>query len=692
LEIFVQLTASAFASLFMFVSSVAAGGPSGSIEGVVRDSLGGTVPNARITVTCGAVSKRVGATAAGTFSATGLPAGKCTVAARATGFAIGERALEVADGAIVTATIVLEVSRYADDVLVSAIRGVDEVAFHVPESTSVVTREQLMSRPFSLMPQSLREEAGIEVQQTTSAQTSPTIRGFTGQSNVYLVDGVRFNTSTWRSGPSQYTAWIDGAVVDRLEVVRGPGSVQFGSDALGGTLNVRTMQPSLVTGRTVLHGAIDALAGSADRSGGGTANVAIQGERAALRLGGSSRTVADLRTGGGIDSHAAVTRFLGLPNTTYGPSLRDTSFTETGMFAAGMARLDMKSSVSGLYMHETLTGSSRYDRIYGGDGVFRSGFDPQTLDFGYLKYQRAGVAGFDAMSATFSVNRQQDGRFEQTRPTSVNDHQQATTTVYGYSVEASRSIARRHQISIGADYYDEGITASRAQDNPLTGVSVVQRPDVPTGTTYVSQGVFVQDVTEVIPGRLNLRGGVRFGRYQFTSKADAAFFVPDEDVVSKAFTYNVGAVLSLTRHVNLTFTTSRGFRAPNSADLGSIGLSGGGGFGITPSRAAAHARRFDPTSNVPGRPRPQLPRRRYNTHHSASRRRASSPAMCVRRRLCVACEDDDLLCRGDGGDERHGENRSGGKRLHRVTSVIEVNAGVHRRFGRRVEPRYLGRV
>lgn len=159
--------------------------------------------------------------------------------------------------------------------------------------------------------------------------------------------------------------------------------------------------------------------------------------------------------------------------------------------------------------------------------------------------------------------------------------------MYGYNAEATRSLARRHVVTIGGEYYDEGITASRAQDNPITGVSTAQRPDVPTGTTYGSLGVFAQDLTELIPGRLTIRGGVRWGRYQFNSKADATFFVPNEEVVSKAFTYNAGAVLSLSKHLNATFTTSRGFRAGNAADLGAIGLSGGGGFGITPLRATA---------------------------------------------------------------------------------------------------------
>ncbi|TAK19339.1 MAG: TonB-dependent receptor [Acidobacteria bacterium] len=572
-------------ALVLLSSSPEQARSTGAVRLVVLDSQGATVSAAKADVVCGSAVRHASGTAAGVVQVAGLPAGACKIIARASGFSPAEQPVNVKAGDVVSMSVTLNVSSVAEDVLVSATRGVDEQTFWLPESTSITTRDQMNGRPYSLMPQVLREEVGIEVQQTTSAQTSPIIRGFTGQSNAYLVDGVRFNTSSWRSGPSQYTAWLDAGMVNRLDVVRGPGSVQFGSDALGGTINVRTWQPSLTRGRTVVHGSMDAVAGSADRSGAGNGEIAIQGSRAAIRFGANSRTVGDLRAGGGIDSHAAVVRFLGLPATTYGPALRDTGFEERGGFAAGTARLDARSSLSGLYVRDSLTGSSRYDRIYGGDGVFRSGFDPQTLDFGYIRYQRNNSIGLDTLTATVSVNRQKDGRFEQTRPTTVFDHQASTTLVRGYAIEGARRVASRHLFSFGGELFDEKITASRAQDNPVTGASTPQRPDIPTGTTYLTLGAYLQDVTEIIPGRLIARGGVRLGRYTFDSVADAAFFVPAETVVQNAFTYNAGLVASVTKYLNATFTTSRGFRAANAADLGDIGLSGGGGFGMNPSRA-----------------------------------------------------------------------------------------------------------
>ena len=108
-----------------------------------------------------------------------------------------------------------------------------------------------------ILPQALQQEPGVLVQQTTTAQGSPFIRGFSAQRLVYLLDGVRFNTSTFRAGATQYLGWINPGLVDRIEVVRGPASVQYGSDALGGTINVLASRPPFNPSGTAVSGSVE---------------------------------------------------------------------------------------------------------------------------------------------------------------------------------------------------------------------------------------------------------------------------------------------------------------------------------------------------------------------------------------------------------------------------------------------------
>ena len=90
------------------------------------------------------------------------------------------------------------------------------------------------------LPEALQFTPGVLVQKTAHGHGSPFIRGFTGRQNLLLVDGVRINNSLFRGGPVQYWNTIDPLSLDRIELVRSQGSVLYGSDAVGGTLNAFT--------------------------------------------------------------------------------------------------------------------------------------------------------------------------------------------------------------------------------------------------------------------------------------------------------------------------------------------------------------------------------------------------------------------------------------------------------------------
>lgn len=557
----------------------------GGIRGTVKDSQGGAVPGATVAAVCRGAEAETVTDQTGAFTLTGLPNQTCSVLIEAPYFQAVRRTVQPAQRVL---EVIIPVSSFESAVQVTAGRGLQEDRRTIPQATSVLTRDGLNGRAYQLLPQALREETGVFVQQTTAAQASPVIRGFTGQSNVYLLDGVRFNTSSWRGGPSQYFAWVDSDSVGRVEIVRGPSSVPYGSDALGGTVNVLSARPSYSAGGVKVSGDLGVAGGTAEQSGAGDVNLSLQAPRFAVRGGISGRTVGNLRPGGGLDSRATVVRLLGLPADTNGDRLPHTGYDQKAGYLTGQAKLAARSDVEFLYMGNSLTGSSRYDRIDGGQGLYQSGFDPQRLDFALGRLRQRGVLGLDELSATVSMNRQSDGTYEQTRPTAVRDQQQAVTTVYGYQAQGQKAIAGRHQVTTGAEFYSERVgDAHREQVNPVTGAVTNLRADVPDGTTYKTAGVFAQDAVDVVPGRLHVRGGVRYGHFAFATKPNLALGVVAETVDTHAFTYQAGTVVTANRHLDLVVNVSRGFRAPNASDLGGIGLSGGGGFGITASRAAA---------------------------------------------------------------------------------------------------------
>ncbi len=123
-----------------------------------------------------------------------------------------------------------------DPLFVTASRS-EQPGSAAPFSTSYLDEDFLRENTRRTLPEALQYVPGVLVQKTAHGHGSPYIRGFTGRQNLLLFDGIRMNNSTFRSGPVQYWNTIDPLSLDHLELIRSQGSVLYGSDAVGGTLN-----------------------------------------------------------------------------------------------------------------------------------------------------------------------------------------------------------------------------------------------------------------------------------------------------------------------------------------------------------------------------------------------------------------------------------------------------------------------
>ncbi|MBM4062552.1 MAG: hypothetical protein FJ265_15860, partial [Planctomycetes bacterium] len=180
-------------------------------------------------------------------------------------------------------------------VVVTATRTAQD-PFDAPRSVDVVSAEQLQRGNYRTLPQALRELPGVLVQETAPGQGSPYLRGFTGYQNVMLIDGIRLNNSTFRSGPNQYWSTIDPLSLDRIEVLKGPASALHGSDAVGGVVQVFTVSPDRYSAAGIAHGgslfgryasAEDSVAGRAELQAGQTW---ADGQRTGFLIGAGARS------------------------------------------------------------------------------------------------------------------------------------------------------------------------------------------------------------------------------------------------------------------------------------------------------------------------------------------------------------------------------------------------------------------
>jgi outer membrane receptor protein involved in Fe transport len=487
------------------------------------------------------------------------------------------------------------VAAFIDEtVTVSATRGILQDNTKVAASVRTLGVNELEERAADLLPRMLAEEPGVVTQQTTPGQGSPVLRGQSAQAVLYLFDGIRYNNSTYRGGNTQYLAWIPGVAVDAVEVLLGPAGVNYGSDALGGAINVAsTSVPGYSRAGWDWSGSARVFGESTYLGGGGSATVGVAGQGFAAIAGGTAARHQDLRGGRGEDSHNSLIRFFGLTpeqvQDILGTRMQDTGYGHGGVTAKMSARVGKDGNLGGFFMYNEQNDVRRYDRLLGGDGRLIADFIPQKLGFGYVRYQE--VFGETFFESTFSVNRQTDGRRSQTRPTSSLSEELNRVTSMGYAASASWSKGP-HLLTLGGEVYDDFVTSSETETS-RTGETQQVRPRYPNGTRYTSIGVFLLDEWGALKERLQVSGGLRFSSFHFRTNPDDNIIdgvptVPDLSETFTDVTFHAGAVLFLNEESSVFGRVARGFRAPSVFDLGEQGLTGGG-FEVTPSEAI----RFD---------------------------------------------------------------------------------------------------
>lgn len=175
----------------------------------------------------------------------------------------------------------------------------EEEGFEVPFSVHVLTAEELRTvRIARTVPEALAEVPGLMIQATSQGQGSPYLRGFTGFRTLFLIDGIRLNNSVFRDGPNQYWTTVDPLGLERLEVVLGPVSALYGSDAVGGTVQALTFDPAPLAGAGRIAGNLFYRYASAEHSNGG--HLALQskiGDRFSLAVRGAVKDFGDVQAG-----------------------------------------------------------------------------------------------------------------------------------------------------------------------------------------------------------------------------------------------------------------------------------------------------------------------------------------------------------------------------------------------------------
>ena len=542
-----------------------------AISGRILDSSGNAIENARVEFKSlsGFTLHETKSNSSGHFNWDAPQPTRFQLHVAAEGFSPVERIVSSGNTAS-NFDITLEPSSLHTKITVIATRGSSEQASDSPYVTTILDRSDILKKPILTLGSALESAPGILVQQSTSAQVSPFLRGLTGNQVLNLLDGIRFNNSTFRSGPNQYLAYVEPSQAQRIEALLGPTGVPYGSDSLGGTIHVSTQAPRFSDLNSLqTHGDFNLGGASADLSTSAAARLSIASHKLFWLFGASGRKHNDLRPGRGHDSRNVFHGLFGMPfdavRDLTGYRMQDTGFRQYGFESKLAFRPHPDQLLTFNYQRGVQNQVRGYKDLLGGLGRLESSFTPQVLNWFYTRYEILDKGIFDSLGGTFSFNRQTDGsRRQNLLATDPITSDLSGVNVYGYTGQATTHWGNRLQAAFGGDLYDEHIASSREVRNPVGNSITRPRPLYPDNSRYGNFGIFSQ-VNLQLTRQLRASTGLRFTSVRFEEQAHTLVF--------RDTTFHTTLRWDLTTVFGLHGIVSRGFRAPNLNDLGALGLN-----------------------------------------------------------------------------------------------------------------------
>jgi outer membrane receptor protein involved in Fe transport len=442
-----------------------------------------------------------------------------------------------------------------DKTVVTATRSEDTATTSAAFDVSV-TGAQLAATGERSLPRALGRASGVWIQETNLGGGAPVIGGLLGNRIVIVVDGVRLNDSTTRLGPNQSLNSIPPEIVERIDVIRGPGSVLYGSDAVGGTILIWTRQRRPAgedpgaddpQGRLMLSG------NSAAEGGRGAVQGSFAGEDDGLLLSFGGQSWGDLRAGEGQEFPTAYDGLDGFASWTH-------DFTRE-------QSLRLTAQASEQYH------VPRTDRLVKGFGQT----EPQNQVWDYALQDRkrllaawsdseAGAIA-DRMDVRLSLRRYVEEREIQGLGDTEMDFQRDETNTLGLGADWKRAFGDEHLLTWGFDVDHDLVDSTASTLDFGTGSSTPGDGAFAPDAEYTSAGLFAQDELLDV-GEWDFTTGLRWSWYHFSfddfsSAGTGGSSSGDFD----ALTASLAAARDIGRGVRLTAALGQGFRAPNLEDL-----------------------------------------------------------------------------------------------------------------------------
>ncbi len=473
-----------------------------------------------------------------------------------------------------------------DEIIVSA-SGWNQNSLDVPNKISTITTRQVAL----LNPQTAADLLAISgevfVQKSQQGGGSPMIRGFSTNRLLYTIDGVRMNTAIFRGGNIQNVISLDPFAIENTEIFFGPGSIIYGSDAIGGVMGFRTLTPQFSTvDEPFITGKAVTRYSSINNELTGHIDLNVGWKKWAMITSITHSKYGDLKMGSNGPSEYLknyyVLRVDDEDKVFENPNPKvqlPTEYSQMNVMQKIRFQPNKKWDFQYGFHYSETSEYARYDRLIEtqADGTPISAvwnYGPQKWMMNMFNISHhANNKVYDEMSIRMALQNFEESRVDRRFNNNRLRTQKERVDAYSINIDFVKSIEKRHKLFYGVEFIQNDVFSTASAYNISTGSNIPVSNRYPNSVwnTYSAYLNYQNHLTE----KLMLQMGSRFNVYtlqaDFSENAD--FFPFDfttSEINNNALTGNLGLIYHPSKTFSVSFNASTGYRAPNVDDMGKI--------------------------------------------------------------------------------------------------------------------------
>lgn len=458
-------------------------------------------------------------------------------------------------------------------------------------STDIAQKIQVISPKdvILLNPQTAADLLGssgkVFIQKSQQGGGSPMIRGFATNRLLYSIDGVRMNTAIFRGGNIQNVISLDPFATEKTEVLFGPGSVVYGSDAIGGVMSFQTLTPQFSSkDKSFVSGSALMRYSSANNEKSGHFDANIGWRKWATVTSISSNDFGDLRMGSHGPSEYLRPFYVQRQNgvdvvvTNDNPLVqRPTAYSQINLMQKVRFAPNEKWDFQyGFHFSET-SEYSRYDRHirYNSAGLPRYGefsYGPQKWIMNNLAITNTSKSKlFDELSVRLAHQFFEESRISRNINNPNRETRIEKVNAYSLNTDFSKATSTKNKLFYGLEYILNDVNSTGINEDIVAETSEVGPARYPQ-STWQSYAVYVNDQYK-FSEKMLLQAGLRYNQFVLDAQFDNTFYpfpFTEANLNNGALTGSLGVVFKPTNQWVISSNVATAFRSPNVDDVGKV--------------------------------------------------------------------------------------------------------------------------